>query len=101
MGSQGEQKELRAVSPKLFRYISETLEVSNIHPYDIQATAVEKEDGLQVFIQYGNNFNHSKSDYFTHQAIEKRNEEIDAFIKVIAEACKQTMIADYFKMMKM
>lgn len=101
MDSQGEQRALRAVSPKLFRYISETLEEGNIHPYDIQASSVEKEDGLQVFIQYGDNFTQSKSAYFSYQSIEKLDKEIETFIKEIAEACKQTMIADYFKMMKM
>lgn len=101
MGSEGEQQALRAVAPKLFHYITEILDESNIHPYDIQASTIKTDVGLQVFIQYGENFKQSQSQLFSYESVDKLDDEVHVFIKEIADACKETMIADYFKMMKM
>lgn len=101
MGSEGEQQALRAVSPKLFRYITEVLDESNIHPYDIQASTIKTDAGLQVFIQYGENFKQSQSQLFSYESIERLDNEVHEFVTEIAASCKETMIADYFKMMKM
>jgi len=101
MSTEGKQRTLRAVSPELYHYITEKLAEDNIHQYDIQASTIETADGLQVFVQYGENFTQSQSQFFSHESIKKGNQEIEAFTDEIAEACKETMIADYFKMVKM
>ena len=101
MESEEKQKALRVVSPKLFNYITKILEEANIHPYDIQASSIKTKNGLQVFIQYGENFTQSQSAYFSFKSVEMLDDEIFHFVKEIAESCKETMIADYFKMMKM
>lgn len=101
MNSEGEQQALRAVSPKLYNYITEILEESNIHPYDIQTSTIKTDEGLQVFVQYGENFKQSQSSFFSFETINNLDSEINDFTKEIADACKEAMIADYFKMMKM
>lgn len=101
MHSEGEQVTLRAVSPQLYNYITEILEESNIHQYDFEASTIEIDNGLQVFIQYGENFSQSQSAFFTFTEINQLDEKIKSFVEEIAEACKEVMIADYFKMMKM
>src|SRR5690625_6412968 len=101
MSTEGRQRTLRAVSPELYHYITEKLAEDKIHQYDIQASTIETADGLQVFVQYGENFTQSQAQFFAHEAIKKGNQEIAACTDEIAEACKETMIADYFKMVKM
>lgn len=101
MNSEGEQQALRAVSPKLYNYITEILEESNIHPYDIQTSTIKTDEGLQVFVQYGENFKQSQSSFFSFETINNLDSQINDFTKEIADACKKAMIADYFKMMKM
>ncbi|HLQ71726.1 MAG TPA: hypothetical protein VK142_07970 [Bacillota bacterium] len=95
------QRMLRAVSPDLFNVIISELEKYNIHLNDIQANVIIKEDGLDVIVLFGEHFNQTKSRFFTHESIESQFEDIQRFAYDIAEACREVMIADYFKMMKM
>lgn len=92
---------LRAVSPDLFDKIISELEKYHIHLNDIQANVIKKEDGLEVIVLFGENFNQSKSRFFTNETVENQYEDIQRFAYDIAEACREVMIADYFKMMKM
>src|SRR5699024_9093460 len=101
MSTEGKQRTLRAVSPELYHYITEKLADENIHQYDIQSSTVETGDGQQVFVHTGENSKQSQSQFFSHESIKRGNQEIEACTDEIAEACKETMIADYFKMVKM
>lgn len=99
--SQEKEWILRAVSPELFEHITAELEKSNIHPNDIQANAIKKDDGLDVTVRFGDNFGQTRSQFFAYADINSNHESINTFANDIAEACREVMIADYFKMMKM
>jgi hypothetical protein len=94
------EQPLRVVSPKLYDKLITELEKLHIHPYDYQATVVEKENGLEVILRFGEGFIQSETQLTTYQAIEKGSPEINDFIKTVGESCKKALIADYFKMMK-
>lgn len=98
--SQEKEWMLRAVSPDLFKKVTSDLEKYNIHLNDIQANAVKKDDGLDVIILFGESFNQFKSHFFTYDEIDSNDVKVSQFINEVAEACKDIMIADYFKMMK-
>src|SRR5699024_7820567 len=99
--SHEKQRMLRAVSPDLFDEITSELEKYNIHLNDIQANVIKKEDGLEVIVLFGENFNQPRSQFFTNESVEAQYDDIQRFAYDIAEVCKEVMIADYFKMMKM
>lgn len=99
--SQEKQMMLRAVAPSLFNSIISGLANYNIHLNDVQANAIKKEDGLDVTVLFGEHFNQYKSHFFTYDDINSdEDDEIKRFVNDIAEACKEVMIADYFKMIK-
>jgi len=95
------QRMLRVISPHLFEQITAELEKYNVHLNDIQANVVEKDDGLEVIVLFGEHFSQSKSHFFGHSESDFDEVEIKQFANTVAEACKEVMVADYFKMMKM
>ncbi|MFZ3577281.1 hypothetical protein [Virgibacillus sp. DJP39] len=95
------ERSLRSVSPQLYSLLVTELEKVHIHPYDIQANATEKETGYQLLIRFGNDFSHKESVFFSFESIENEDNNVTEFIKNIGETCKQAMIADYYKMIKM
>ncbi|GGA81650.1 hypothetical protein [Ornithinibacillus halotolerans] len=91
-------KSLRFLSPKLYNYITDILqETYNIHSYDLQMDAEQKEDGLQVIIRYGETFSHKQANFFTHEQIDNLSNEILDFVNKTGEACTEVLIDDYFK----
>lgn len=95
------EKPLRVVLPKLYNYLVKELESFHVHAYDIQANAVEKDSGYQIMIHYGEGFSQLESQFFFYKSINNLDESITEYIGTIGEKCKQVMVADYFKMMKM
>lgn len=92
---------LRVILPNLYNFLMEELEKHyNIHPYDIQAHAIKESEQYQLIFYFGDGFAHQKTKSFSNEAIEKMSTEITDFAKELGEACKEVMIADYFKMMK-
>ncbi|MBP1950748.1 hypothetical protein [Virgibacillus litoralis] len=100
---QTEQEQfLRVALPDLYSFLMEEVEKHyNIHPYDIQAHVIKDSEQYQLIFYYGDGFAHQKSKSFSHEAVERMGEEMTDFSKELGEACKEVMIADYFKMMKM
>lgn len=95
------ERPLRVMLPTFYNYLIMELEKECIHAYDIQANAVESKTGYVIHIFYGQGFTQTSSNFFSHSSIENVDESVKEYIKTIAEKCKQVMIADYFKMMKM
>ncbi|QKY69154.1 hypothetical protein [Lentibacillus sp. CBA3610] len=99
--SSGREQPMRIILPNLYNEITKQLEEQhNIHPYDIQAKAVTEDSGYQVIIYFGDGFSHRKSKHFSSEAIEKMDTDESGFIEELGDACKEVMIADYFKMMR-
>lgn len=95
------EQSIRVISPSLYSHIASELETIHIHPYDVRVNGIKKENGMELIIRFGDGYAHMKSELFSFEAIEKLDECITEFIKQVGEECKQTMIADYYKMLKM
>ncbi|MBP2258534.1 hypothetical protein [Virgibacillus alimentarius] len=95
------ERMMRIVSPNLYNHVTAELEKMNIHSYDIEANVIEEDSGLQVIVRFGEGFTQERSQLFSYDTVTALDKDIDTFIKSIGEDCKQIMIADYFKMMKM
>ncbi|WP_404452293.1 hypothetical protein LG329_18285 [Virgibacillus necropolis] len=95
------ERSIRAIAPELYANIISELENAHIHPYDIQANAVKEDGGYKLIIRFGEDFAHTESEFFSFQSIERMDTDLTEFVKKIGEACKQVMIQDYYKMMKM
>jgi hypothetical protein len=95
------EKMMRIVAPNLYNQIVTILEEDNIHPYDIEANVIEETSGFKVVIRFGEGFTQERSEVFSYKSIEDMDTEITEFIHSISEECKQVMVSDYFKMMKM
>ncbi len=93
-------KSLRVVFPQLYQSILAELEKLNIHSYDMQINAEKQKDGVRLILQFGENFTHQKTQFFTYEAIENNSSEMTKFVKVTGEACKEVMINEYFKKMR-
>ncbi|MGY0691712.1 hypothetical protein ACW2QC_02825 [Virgibacillus sp. FSP13] len=94
------EQPIRILFPKLYEYIETELENLHVHPYDIQANIAEEGSEYRILIHFGDGFAHTKSQLFTLEAINQLDTQITEFIKELGEKCKEVMIADYFKMMK-
>lgn len=94
------RKLLRAVSPKLYSLITTELEKRfNVQPYDIQAEAKVKDNGIVAIVRYGEQFNQQKEQFFPSDAIQKDSQVLLQFVKETGEACQERMIKDYYRMM--
>lgn len=101
-GKEGSKEQpIQIISPKLYRLILNELENLHIHPYDMQVSGVKEENGVQLIFRFGDGYAHSASQFFSNEVIEDENPELKKFVQHVGEEGKKTMIADYFKMMKM
>lgn len=100
VGGKNEQP-IRIISPELYQIIMNELENLHIHPYDMQVSGVKDENGVQLIFRFGDGYAHTASQFFQLNGLKKENPDLIEFIKHVGEEGKQTMIADYFKMMKM
>jgi len=97
--SQNQVRSLISVSPKLYRYITSELEKRyHIHSYDLQAGAITKENGIHIFVRFGEHYNHEKDQFLTNEMLEDEK-VLETFVEEVGEACKQVMIDDYFNKM--
>ncbi|QHS22470.1 hypothetical protein GWK91_05670 [Virgibacillus sp. MSP4-1] len=91
---------LRTVSKPLYEELISELGKFHIHSFDVQAKAIEKDDGMEIILHFGESFSQQLSKNFTSKQIENTGHEIKEFIRESAEKMKEIMIADYFKMIK-
>ncbi|TFJ93864.1 hypothetical protein [Lentibacillus salicampi] len=92
---------MRIILPDLYNELTEKLdEHHNIHQYDIQARVLEDHSGFEAIIYFGDGFTHKESHYFSNEAIENSYDGLPEFTEKIGTACKEVMIADYYKMMR-
>ncbi|WP_019378444.1 hypothetical protein [Virgibacillus halodenitrificans] len=96
------QQPLRILMPELYQYIIEYLEEQhNIHSYDIQVFGMKQKVGLQLSFAFGEDYSHQEKKTFSLEQFHNKEKDIKPFIEEFGEKCKETMIADYYKMMKM
>jgi len=97
----GEEKPLRLVKPGSYALLIKELESFHLHSYDMKASAIEEGDGITIVVRFGEQLNHAMKQFFTHETIQNADSLMTDFFRKVAEACKQALIADYYKMMKL
>ncbi|RCW67025.1 hypothetical protein [Saliterribacillus persicus] len=93
-------KLLRSAYPQLYDYLIKELSAHNIHSFDIQATSRDIGTEVEIQVQFGEEFNNTYSKTFSKEKVTEINDAFSNFCEEIAETCKETLIADYFKMVK-
>ncbi|WP_026700641.1 hypothetical protein [Salibacterium aidingense] len=101
INEQHQEKSLRIVAPDIYNKLILELDAYHIQPYDIQANAVEYENGLKLILYYGEQFPHAEEKFASFEEWHEWSKDLSAFMESTAQTLKQTMAADYFKMMKM
>jgi hypothetical protein len=90
---------LRFVKPEYYRMLLRELEVYHLHPFDVHASAIAAEDELTIVIRYGDRAVWKCQSLLGEDANAAEGAIAD-FFRETAEDCKNTLIADYYKMMK-
>ncbi|WP_258000390.1 hypothetical protein [Bacillus sp. Marseille-P3661] len=94
------EKLLRFAAPNLYQKMVEVFSNYNIHSYDIYSTVVKQEQGFEVKLRYSRSFSQSVTVFVTFEQAMKPDEEVIQFFKETAETCKNQLISDYFKMVR-
>lgn len=94
------EKPLQYIHPELYLILTKELEHFNLHPYDVKAGAISYEDGIKVFLRYGENLSHMKEHFWVWNTIKENQVELKEYFRSTGEEIKKALIADYFKMMK-
>lgn len=92
-------RQLRAISPTLYRSIIKEFEKYHIHSYDIVLEGKEKGSEVEVTLRYGESFAQKKKQSFPLKKAEHERKDVIQFAKTAAKKCKEVMIADYFNKM--
>ncbi|MFD1780956.1 hypothetical protein ACFSFW_20080 [Fredinandcohnia salidurans] len=96
-----EEKMLRFAAPNLYQKMVETFLAYNIHSYDIYATVVKQENGFELTLRFSESFSQAVTGFVSFEQAENPDEEVTNFFKETAEKCKNQLISDYYKMIKL
>lgn len=96
-----EERLLRFAVPALYQRMVETFSTYHIHPHDVQATIFKNEDGFDVTLRFSNDFSQSVTTYLKNEQAAYPDEDVTRFFEEAADKCKSTLIADYYKMIKL
>ncbi len=96
-----EEKLLRFAAPSLYQKMVEIFLEYNIHSYDIYATVVKQEEGFDLTLRFSQSFSQSATAFVSFGQAKEPDEEITGFFKRTAEKCKNQLISDYYKMIKL
>lgn len=96
-----EEKLLRFAAPSLFQKMIEVFSSYNIHSYDIYATVVKQEKGYDLTLRFSQSFSQTVTAFISFEQAKNPDEEITTFFKETAETCKNQLISDYYKMIKL
>lgn len=91
---------LQTSYPKLYDHLIEAIKVHNIHSYDVRATCQHVESEMEIQVNYGADFTLEHKRTFSDKEIAEIGDAFTEFCQEVGETCKETLIADYFKMMK-
>ncbi|MFD2761753.1 hypothetical protein [Lentibacillus juripiscarius] len=93
-------KLLRTMYPSAYQFLIEKLKEHNIHSFDVQATAKKTGSAYEVCVRFGEGFGQEMTCRFAEKALREPDDDFAAFCEEIQKTCKETLIADYFKMVK-
>jgi hypothetical protein len=96
-----EKKLLRFAAPNLYQVMVDVFSAHHIHPYDIYGSVVKKENGFDVTLRFSQSFSQFVTTFVTFDQARIPDEGIISFFKETAEKCKNQLISDYYKMIKL
>ncbi|WP_223254492.1 hypothetical protein [Bacillus sp. HNG] len=96
-----EEKLLRFAAPNLYQKMVDVFSSYNIHSYDIYATVVKQEKGYDLTLRFSQSFSQSVTAFVSFEQAKNPDEEVTSFLKETAEKCKNQLISDYYKMIKL
>lgn len=94
------EQPLRLAHPACYQQLLEQFANYHIHPYDVKASSITQDDSIVIILRYGEGLIQSKQQSFTNDALVHASTQLIEFYVEVAELCKKTLIADYFKMIK-
>ncbi|RYG72603.1 hypothetical protein EU245_09740 [Lentibacillus lipolyticus] len=94
------KKLLRTMYPGAYNVLIDKLKEHNIHSFDVQATARKTDSDYEVCVRFGEGFGQEMTRNFAEEALLEPDDDFAAFCEEIQKTCKETLIADYFKMVK-
>ncbi|MBP2239682.1 hypothetical protein J2Z40_000235 [Cytobacillus eiseniae] len=103
MGEHQLQREesLRIAAPAVYKKMVEIFEQYHIHPYDMQGIVLRKNDGLEITLRLSHNYAELSSTHISFDQVKKPDSKITQFFEQAAERCKDQLITDYYKMIKL
>lgn len=99
-GDNAVEKPLEWVEPRLYLKLRQGMEPYNLHSYDVKSGAVADENGITVFLRYGENLTHVQEHFFKWEEIYSDSTDISSFFHTVGGDIKKAVISDYFRMMK-
>lgn len=89
------------VSKDLYEIFCDQLARVHLQLYDMEALGKATDDGVNVMLAYGAAFDHGETASFSYIEIKNRAPVVARFFQEAAEKCKETLIRDYYKMIKL
>lgn len=96
-----EEESLRIAAPNVYERMIETFSKHNLHPYDTEGTVIKKEDGFDISLRLAGSSTSVGTKHISLTQAEKPDEEVTNFFETSAEECKNLLIKNYFKMIKL
>jgi hypothetical protein len=78
----------------------ESFSAFHIHPYDVQAVLLKKENGYDVTIRFSSDFSQVVTAHFSYEQAAHPDEEVTRFFENAANQCRSVLMAEYYKMIK-
>lgn len=96
-----EEESLRFTAPKVYDQMVETFSKHKIHPFDTEATVVQKDGRMAISIKLAGGASELASTTISLNQAKEPDEEVVSFFETSAEECKNLLIKNYFKMIKL
>lgn len=99
-GNRAAEKPLQLTHPDLYFKLKQELESYHLHSYDVKAGGIPDDEGITIFLRYGDNLSYLKECRFNWLSLKEKDDDLRSFFRETGEDIKKALIADYFKMMK-
>lgn len=96
-----EEESLRIAAPNLYNKMLESFSKYNLHPYDTESSVIKNQNGMDITIKLAGSQSMLATTKITAKQANEPDEEVISFFESSAEKCKNLLIKNYFKMIKL
>lgn len=96
-----EEESLRIGAPRLYERMMEAFSKHRIHPFDTEGKVVKKKDRIHITLTLAGSTSPLATKEFTLQQAKEPDQEVISFFEGTAEECKNLLIKNYYKMIKL